>query len=332
MLKKKIVTNLEECGALWKAFMEVRYVSDLWDFRLCFQRHFRNRPYFLVLEDRKGVYGILPLVYLSDTETYVLFPGETWKGKTWLERTPIYCREPRAFYDLLLESPERTYLRYMEGRECPPSPAFEVDETGYLLYPPDLDFDINGLYERFPWKKLKAIKKEIAAILGTESSWRINRLSDYDLLVEMNLRSFGENSYLHDPRFTESFRDILGFLDRRGWLRMVALEVSGQTIAVDLAALYEGIYVPFLGGTHLDFRGVAKVMNMHHIEFAMTEGLSRVDFLCGDFYWKKLWHLNPEPLYKFVSPALREELQPHQEEPEGIDLVMPLQEISLAGF
>ena len=332
MLKKRIVSDLEECGALWNAFMEVRYVSDLWDFRLCFQRHFRHEPHFLVLEDRKGLYGILPLVYVADTETYVLYPGETWKGKTWLERTPIYCREPRAFSDLLLESPERTYLRYMEGGEGSALPGVEVDETGYLLYPPDLDFDVNEYYKRFSWKKLKAIKKEISAILGTRSSWHINRLSDYDLLVEMNLRSFGENSYFRDSRFTESFRDIIAFLDRRGWLRMVALEISGQTVAVDLAAIYKGGYVPFLGGTHLDFRGVAKVMNMHHIEFAMTEGLSRVDFLCGDFYWKKLWHLNPDPLYKFVSPALKEELQPPQEEPEEIDLVMPMQEMGAAGL
>ncbi len=48
-------------------------------------------------------------------------------------------------------------------------------------------------------------------------------------------------------------------------------------------------------------------MNMHHIEFACQHGLRKVDFLCGDFHWKKLWHLDPEPLYKFVSPSLRYE-------------------------
>jgi hypothetical protein len=50
-------------------------------------------------------------------------------------------------------------------------------------------------------------------------------------------------------------------------------------------------------------------MNMHHIEFALEQGFSRVDFLCGDFYWKKLWHLDPEPLYKFLSPCLKEQLE-----------------------
>ena len=332
MLKKGVVSDLEECGALWKRYMKVRYASDTWDFRLCFQRHFKNRPHFLVLEDRKGIYGILPLAYLSEAETYVFFPGETWKGKTWLERTPVYCREPRAMNDLLSECPERTYLRYIEPLADSAPYALDVDETGYLLHPPDLDFDIKGYYDRFTWKKLKAIHKEVASILGTDSSWRVNRLSDYDLLVQMNLASFGESSYFDDPRFTESFREILRLLDRKGRLRLVALEVAGLTLAVDLAALFDGIYVPFLGGTHPDFRGVAKVMNMHHIEFALAQGLSRVDFLCGDFTWKKLWHLDPEPLYKFVSPALRDELQPPSEEPEELDLIMPLAELGAAGL
>jgi hypothetical protein len=62
-----------------------------------------------------------------------------------------------------------------------------------------------------------------------------------------------------------------------------------------------------LGGTDPEFRGVAKAMNMQHLEFACEHQLSRVDFLCGDFHWKKLWHLDPQPLYKYVSPALKAE-------------------------
>ena len=332
MLKKRMVSDLEECGALWRRCMQTRYVSDLWDFRLCFQSHFKNRPHFLVLEDRKGIYGMLPLAYLSEAETYVFFPGETWKGKTWLERTPIYCREPRAMNDLLAECPERTYLRYIEPLSASAASDLEVDEIGYILHPRDLDFDIERYYNRFTWKKLKAIKKEIASMLGADPSWRLNRLSDYDRLIQLNLASFGEDSYFHDSRFTEGFREVLWFLERNGWLRLVAMEVAGLTLAVDLAARFHGLYVPLLGGTHPDYRGVAKAMNMHHIEFAIAQGLSRVDFLCGDFTWKKLWHLDPEPLYKFVSPALREDLQPPSEEQEDLDLLLPLTEMGVAGL
>ena len=86
-------------------------------------------------------------------------------------------------------------------------------------------------------------------------------------------------------------------------------------ICVDLGCVVNGTYVLYLGGTDADFPCVAKAINMHHIEFACASAISRVDFLCGDFYWKKLWHLDQEPLYKYVSPALREIEIPIPSEP-----------------
>lgn len=110
-------------------------------------------------------------------------------------------------------------------------------------------------------------------------------------------------SLLYDYRFRESFRNIMYFLYRRGWLRMVSFEIGGKTEAVDMGALYQGIYAVFLGGADPEIPGIAKAMNMHHIEFAFNERISKVDFLCGDFHWKKLWHLDTEPLYRYVSRA-----------------------------
>lgn len=99
------------------------------------------------------------------------------------------------------------------------------------------------------------------------------------------------------------------FLHRQGWLRMVSLEIAGKTVAVDIGSLYKGTYTVFLGGTDRDVQGIAKAMNMYHIESACNEGFSKIDFLCGDFHWKKLWHFDLEPLYKFVTPALIQEDQ-----------------------
>lgn len=94
---------------------------------------------------------------------------------------------------------------------------------------------------------------------------------------------------------------------------MVSLEINGRIVAVDLGTLYRGTYTVFLGGTDLELPGVAKAINMYHIDFAFKKRLSKVDFLCGDFHWKKLWHLDPEPLYKFLTPALRTEHEAEHE-------------------
>lgn len=332
MIKTKIVTDLESCRALWNSLVQPRHISDLWDFRLCFHRHFKNEPFFLVLEDKAGLLGMLPLCRLEKEEIFVFFPGETWQGRTWLERSPVFCRDPEALPEILSACPPRTYLRYMESDEMDRPAELELDEIGYLLHPPELQFSKDDYYQRFSWKKLKAIKKEIASILAPESSWHINRLPDFDAMVRMNKNRFEGHSYFHDPRFMEGFRDVVHWLQGRDWLRMVSLEIRGEIAAVDLGALWHGTYVVFLGGTHADFPGVAKAMNMHHIDFAFDQGLSMVDFLCGDFYWKKLWHLDPEPLYKYLSPSLKSELQPKDELSEGMDFILPSADLAVAAY
>jgi CelD/BcsL family acetyltransferase involved in cellulose biosynthesis len=149
-------------------------------------------------------------------------------------------------------------------------------------------------------------------------------------MVDMSLTSFGKSSYFYDSRFTEGFREVLRLLSRNGWLRMVSLEIGDKTVAVDMAAVYKGSYVVMLGGTDPEFRGVAKAMNMQHLEFACEQRLSRVDFLCGDFHWKKLWHLDPQPLYKYVSPALKVEETAVPEVSSEEDYAHPLSETVVA--
>ena len=321
MIRTRTVTDLDACRALWNSLSRTRCVSDLWEFRLCFHRHFQNQPFFLLLEDSRGILGMLPLCLLEKEDMFVFFPGETWHGKTWLERTPIYCRDREALPELFYACPPGTYLRYIEAEEAVPPPGLELDEVGYLLHPPELHFNMDEYHKRFSWKKLKAIRKEISTLLAPESSWHVNRLSDYDTMVQLNRGRFEEDSYFHDPRFIESFRDVVLWLRERGWLRMVSLEICGRTAAVDLGAVFNHGYAVFLGGTHPEFPGVAKAMNMHHIEFAFEQGSSKVDFLCGDFYWKKLWHLDPQPLYKFLSPSLKYELEPKEDLRENMDFL-----------
>lgn len=303
-MRKKFVKNPAECKALWNALISHRNVSDLWDFRACFQTRYASEPYFMILEDRKGIVGMAPLCYSRELERLIFYPGETWQDKTWLERTPLYLRDTRYLPDLLFACPEPTYLRYMDLPLAGADAGVSVDEIGYVLYPPAIHFDPSLFAGRFSTKKYKAIVKTIHAITGKDTTFHVNRIEDFDLLVDMNISRFGEYSYLSDPRFREGFRDVMFYLLHRDLLRMVSLEIDGKTRAVDLGAIFRGVYTVFIGGTDPDIPGVAKVINMHHITYACSTGLKKVDFLCGEFHWKQLWHLDPEPLYKFISPDL----------------------------
>ena len=78
---------------------------------------------------------------------------------------------------------------------------------------------------------------------------------------------------------------------------MVTITVDDEPAAIDLGSLYSGMLTMLAGGTNGKFPGIAKLINMHHIRFACDERLDSVDFLCGDFNWKTLFHLTPSPLY-----------------------------------
>lgn len=308
MTKGRLVTDPYLCEKLWKTFIPARSVSDLWEFRMCFQKYFRNSFRFFVIEDRDTVSGMLPLSHIDHLDMNAFFPAETWNNKTWLERTPIYAENQDTFYELLSSCPERTYLRYIDSIWGDPQEELETDEIGYVLYPDLLDYDKDNYRRRFSNKKFKCIIKTVKSILEMGGSFHINRTADYDLLVEMSIERYGEESYLRDCRFRNSFRDIINFLLQKGYLRMVSLELDGKTVAVDIGALYRGVYTVFLGGVFSRVPGLPKVMNMYHIDYALNNRVFKLDFLCGDFNWKKLWHLDQEPLFKLVSGALEDTL------------------------
>ena len=81
-------------------------------------------------------------------------------------------------------------------------------------------------------------------------------------------------------------------------LRITTLLLGGRIAAVDAGAVWNGQYTVLAGGTNGDFPGVAKMINFHHIGWACAERLEVVDFLCGDFGWKRRFHLQSCLLFK----------------------------------
>ena len=306
MIERRVVTDPYQCERLWKSLIPVRSVSDLWEFRMCFHHFYKNRCCFHVMEEKGNIYGVLPLSHIDNLDIMAFFPGETWKNKTWIERTPIYAINHDILYRLLSDCADRTYLRYVEcDAEYMPEHMI-ADEIGYVVYPELLNYDRENYRTRFSNKKFKSIMRDVNTILDMGATFHINRVEDFELLVEMSIERYGDDSYLQDTRFRKSFREVIGFLNQKGYLRMVSLELEGKTAAVDVGALYNGVYTIFLGGVFSRVPCLPKAMNMHHIDYALKNRIYKVDFLCGDFNWKKLWHLDEEPLFKLVSPDLED--------------------------
>jgi hypothetical protein len=297
MSKIRIASDLEECRQIWQHVMPAESIADLWEVRNCFQRHFRHRPNFIVAEDSRGICGLLPLSWIEESRCYGYFPGEIWHGKTWLEKNRIYSRGDSQPSDLLARIHAPYHLRYLLPYPDWSHAEIAIDEIGYLFLPPQYDFEIQNYYHEFSHKSIKQILREVAAIEDLGVAYRYDDIADFDLMVEMNISRFGADSYFYDSRFKEGFRSLVNLLNDRGWLRFTTVLINGEPAAVDMGCVYRGVYTVMAGGTNSRYRGVAKLINLHHLQWACQQRLQKVDFLCGDFHWKKQFHLTPRPLY-----------------------------------
>ncbi|MEW5993305.1 MAG: GNAT family N-acetyltransferase [Candidatus Zixiibacteriota bacterium] len=283
--------------------MPIELVSDLWEVRACFHSHYGHPPQFVVAEEDGLIKGFLPLSWNEETGQYNYFPGETWEGKTWLEQNRIIA-DNRDTLNAMLASLDAPYqLRYLrkEGFWC--GDDEQIDEIGYLFVPETCQFDVDRYFEAFSHKTAKRLKKELAGWNRYTVEWRFNRPEDFEILCQMNRSKFGHLSYFHDARFLNSFRSLAQWMHDRSWLRMVTVMVDGEPAAVDMGSLYNGMLTMLAGGTSDKFPGIAKLINMHHITYACEQKLDSVDFLCGDFNWKTLFHLTPVPLYVVEGQA-----------------------------
>ncbi|MFB0508149.1 MAG: GNAT family N-acetyltransferase [Thermodesulfobacteriota bacterium] len=297
MKKIRIVSNLEECRAIWQEVMPRHYLTDLWEVRDCFQNHFGNRPHFVLAEDGNGIQGLLPLSWISDCGCYGFFPGETWQGKTWLEQNRIICNGNGGLVELLSGCSQPYHLRYLTSVPGTSPEEAIVDEVGYLFLPPNHGYDMSQYLGEFSRKSMKNIFREMSTIESLGVTYRHDEISDFDIMVKLNMERFGRQSYFFDPRFREGFRALAWFLHERGWLRFTTVLINDEQAAVDMGCIYRGVYTLLAGGTNSRYPGVAKLINFHHMQRACKERLDQVDFLCGNFNWKRLFHLTPRPLY-----------------------------------
>ena len=301
MYTVRVLTDQDECQAVWQRAIPEESVSDLWDFRACFHKHFRRPLCFAIAEDSDGHRGLLPLSWIEEAQCYGFFPGETWQGKTWLEQNRIPSRGDGVVAALLDHCPSSYHLRYLLPLDGAADHRQTVDEVGYLFFPGNYDYDLENYFQEFSRRSVKRLKRELASLEAQGVRYRCDDLSDFDRFVRLNVGTFGTASYFHDPRFRESFRELMYFLHERGWLRMTAILIGNDVAAVDMGCVYRGVYTLLGGGTDRRYPGVAKLINIHHIRRACEEQFDEVDFLCGDFSWKTMFHLTPRPLYLLSS-------------------------------
>ncbi|MFC1885098.1 GNAT family N-acetyltransferase [Thermodesulfobacteriota bacterium] len=298
MAKVRVCEEIEECRHIWENHWPKTCLFDLWPVRACFQSHFNNPPYFLVAEKNEKIQGLLALSWIDEIHSFGHFPGEIWQGKTWLEQNKIMASNSNVFNKLMSHIPASSNIRYLTRESLRLSGEdLATDETGYLFFPKRYGYSFENYMQQFPGKSRKKLVRELERLQSLGLKFRHDDMGDISLLFRMNQEAFGEWSYFRDSRFLNSFEQLAVFLKNSGMLRITTALLGGKVAAVDMGALYGSTYTVLAGATNPDFPGIAKLINFHHLDWACKNGISTVDFLCGNFGWKERFRLTPRPLY-----------------------------------
>ena len=305
MVKVEICNDLEKAKGLWQRHWPQECLFDLWPVRGCFQSQYQHTPHFLVASRGNRFTGMLALSRIDDVHGYGHFPGEVYQGKTWLEQNKVVSSDPETTYALLNNIPEDARIRYLcSSEQMDVDPRTTIDETGYLFFPRLYNYSFEAYWNSFSGKSRKKIRCEIERLKAPGVEFRYNHIADIDWMFRLNLERYQNKSYFYDSRFLRAFENMATWLHANDLLRVTAVLIGGRIAAVDMGAVWNGTYTVLAGGTHADFPGVAKLINLHHLEWACTQRMKVVDFLCGEFNWKDRFHLTPRRLYQIWQPKM----------------------------
>lgn len=299
MITVRECDDLEEYRLVWERLWPRQCIFDLWDVRKCFADAFNRQTRLLLAEKEGKQVGLLPLSWIEENVCFGFFPGETWMGTTWLEQNKIPSLDSTVRESLLRAIDGKAYLRYMEaGHITGNAFNYETDEIKYIFHPSRYSYEFDNYLDSFSRKSRKGLAAEEARLKAYGISFRRGHLPDLDSMFRMNCENFGEQSYFHDSRFAESFERLVRFLRDNNLLTITTVLLGDKVAAVDLGSIYKGVHTVLAGGSNPEFKGIAKIINFHHMKQACRERLKAVDFLCGDFGWKERFHLTGYPLYK----------------------------------
>lgn len=299
----QICQDLKKCDFFWKQLNAGQpHIFNMWEARMHFHNNYQNTPYFVISTDKHGkINGLLPLSKDEKTKKLSFFPGETWHSKTWLEDNLIFAASNEILQEMFNALPLTAHIRYLNGTSFPDGyDNLQPDEIKYFFYPPKYNYSFDSYLQEFPGKSLKKIKKEIQKLYDMGVSFRYNELNDIKTLINMNLNAYKEHSYFYDARFLRSFEELLSWMNTEKKLNVITVMIDGQIAAIDVAILHNNIYVLLAGGTSPEFPGIAKLINFHHMQTACEQKYAAVDFLCGDFGWKRRFRLDEHPLYELT--------------------------------
>lgn len=158
-------------------------------------------------------------------------------------------------------------------------------------------------------------------VQAAESNWE-EIFEDLRRLHTSRWQTRGEDGVLADESVVRWHREAIPLLLRAGLLRLMALKLDGESIAV-LYSLIDGekdggnrnersqyFYITAYSPEHAELRP-GTLLIAYGIERAAEEGVATIDMLRGDEEYKQIWHMEKEPTWcaTMIAPQVEESVE-----------------------
>ncbi len=293
-IKIKIINDLKEAKNIWNNLSPNKYLCDDWNFRYCFYKYFNYPLFFYAGFDADKIVGLLPLQFNENGKYLEFFGGS-------------YMRDNRIFIKLGYEN----YINQFYESVKTPAKLISIigDDSltrSFDIYKYKYSADISEIKNTNDYfaKNLKGksryeFRKKIKLIEKMNPIVKMNNFDDIDLMIELNKKTFGENSSFNKPFRIEAFHDLIkSDFDKY----LFTYIINGKKEAVSFSIKYNHAYIYINAGTNKREIPNLGTFNIYcNFEKAIELGSKLFDAGMEDLGWKERWHLKKVSRYAFVA-------------------------------
>lgn len=295
----KIITDPKEAEKLWQLLSPKENIYDLWDFRYCFYKYDNYELNFYAGYVDGELMGLMPLQY--DSKGYLDYFGGDFMESNRIFTKPGYENYIPNFYasieriaklDDIVGSDEFTQKLDMEDYK------YTLNLDSLKKYNDFIEKYLSG-------KAKKNLKREIKQIKENELKITENDFGDLDLLIDLNISNFKDDSYFVLPNWRQTFHDLIKLnFD----FYLITISVNGKKQAVSLSILYNGVYSVLAVGSSREVPNIGKYLTLKNFQKAIDLKAKTIDFGMGDCGWKKHWNLEKTPQFEFYKRTVNPQM------------------------
>jgi len=286
----KIIKDLPQAKEIWQQFSPQETLWDDWDFRYCFYKYYNWELFFYTGYLNGEIIGVLPLQYNPEKQSLEFFGGK------YMEENKVLIKNgcEHLVSDFYRQINQKAELEDISSQD-PFTQSLPLQEYKYI-------YDLSGIttLEEFIDKYFDSdSRKKKRRLLKEEVEIVYNNFEDFDLMINLNIKNFGEESSFHFPFRKEIFHDLLK-LDYEPILLTSIIE--GKKEAVSFAIKYKDKFISLNSGVNsTSFPWLEKYLILKKVAKAIELKCRIFDACVGNCGWKENWHLEKIPQFKFCT-------------------------------